>query len=56
MSANRLTEVRCDGCDEFMSEWHLSATQIRQELRKLGWRRVRGQDLCADCFQSEGKD
>ncbi len=50
MSAYRLTEVRCDGCDEAHSDWHVSALSIRRDLADGGWRRIGVEDYCPRCL------
>jgi len=52
MSANKLIEVRCDICDEAESEWNVSVSWLRAQLKEQGWKRRKDEDICPRCLDN----
>lgn len=49
MAAHRLTEIRCDICNEAESEWNVTTTWLRNLLKDDGWKITATRDLCPRC-------
>lgn len=53
MSARASWGIYCDCCEELMSGGDLgneTAREARDEARRLGGHRSRGQDICPECW------
>ena len=49
MTAERMIDIMCDGCDERYDLPSPTAWQVRADAHRQGWRYRGGRDLCPYC-------